>query len=131
MKSKYRNILIGTAIASILGITGAAFAHGGAYGGGWQQGAQAQQGWDGTGPRMGMGGMQGGMGPGFGLGLSDEQKTEMGKIREEILPLMSELRGKMQANHEQLRALRQSGSTDQAAITKLADQKGDLIAEMI
>lgn len=162
MKSKYRNVLIGTAIAAALGITGAAYAHGNSYGGNGQQGAQAQQGCGGTGPAMGMGGhgmdmmgvmmgsgnmmnmmgdhgmgmmgsggMQGGMGRGFGFDLSEEQKTEMGKIREEMLPMMGELRGKMQANHEQLRALRQSGSMDQATITKLADQKGELIAEMI
>ena len=178
MKSKYRNILIGTAIASVLGVTGVALAHGGSYGGNWQQGAQAKQGGSGTGPAMGMngrgmgmmsghgmdghgmgmmggqgmdghgmgmmggqgmdghgmgmmGGMQGGMGSDFQLNLSDEQKAEMGKIRGEILPLMGELRGKMQANHEQLQDLYQSGATDQTAITTLADQKGDLIAEMI
>lgn len=152
MKSKYRNILIGTAIASVLGVTGVALAHGGSYGGNWQQGAQAKQGGSGTGPAMGMngrgmgmmsghgmdghgmgmmGGMQRGMGSDFQLDLSDEQKAEMGKIRGEILPLMGELRGKMLANHEQLQDLYQSGATDQTAITTLADQKGDLIAEMI
>lgn len=155
MKSRYRNILIGTAIAAVLGTAGAAFAHGGAYGGNWQQGAQASQGCGGAGPAMGMGGrgmsmmggmmgpggmmqpggmmggMQRGMGFGFGLDLTDEQKAEMGKIREEILPLMGELRGKMQATHEQMQALRQSSDIDEAAIATLADQKGDLMAEMI
>ena len=148
MKAKYRNILIGTAIASILGVSGAAIAHGG---GNWQQGAQGCQG---GGPAMGMGGrgmgmmggmmkhdgmmggMQHGMGQGFGgmgpgLDLSTEQRAEMGKIRQEFLPLMGELRGRMQANHEQIRALRQGGEPDQAAIDKLAEQKGDLITEMI
>lgn len=153
MKSRYRNILIGTAIASVLGVTGVVFAHGGSYGGNWQQGAQAQQGCGGAGATMGMGGrgmgmmggmehgmgMMGGMehgkghgmGFGFGLDLSDEQKAEMGKIREEVLPLMGELRGKMQANHEQMRELHRSDAADLTAITGLADQKGDLIAEMI
>ena len=80
-----------------------------------------------------MGGMHGGMMGGMGnaLGLSDEQRVEMSKIRAEMLPQMGELRGKLQANHEQLRALHHSGTADQAAIDKLADQKGDLIAEMI
>lgn len=181
MKSRYRNILIGTAIAAVFGVTGTAIAHGGSYGGHGQQGAPAQQGCDGTSPGMGMGGMgtmgsggmmdgqsmgmmgsggmmggqgmgmmgsggmmggqgmgmmgsdnmKGGMGRGFGLDLSDEQKTEMGKIRAEMLPKMGELRGKMQANHEQLRVLIQSDSADQASVTQLAEQKGDLIAEMI
>ena len=164
MKSRYRNMLIGTAIAAVLGTTGVVFAHGGGYGGNWQQPAQAQQGCGG-GPAMGMGGrgmgmmggmMSGMMGPGSmmgprnmmepgsmmggkqgamgfgpGLDLSDEQKAEMAKIREELLPLMGELHGKMQANHEQMRALRQSGAVDQDAISTLADQKGDLMAEMI
>ena len=80
----------------------------------------------------GYGGMPGGgMGFGFGLDLSEEQRAEMGKLRNEMLPVMGELRGKMLANHEQLRALHRSGAADPAEIEKLADQKGDLMAEMI
>ena len=174
MKSRYRNLLLGTAIATILGASGAAFAHGGVYGGNMQQGVQAQPGCAGNAPGMGMmggmkhgmgpgammGGMQHGMGPGAMMGgmsqggmmggkqpgmgpgammgkmgsaldLSAEQQAEMSKIRDEMLPLMGELHGKMQANHEQMRALQQGGNADQAAIGRLADQKGDLIAEMI
>ena len=74
-------------------------------------------------------GMRSGMG--YGLDLSDEQRTEMGEIRQDFLPKMGELRGRMQANHEQMRALRQGGSMDQAAIAALADQKGEMMAEMI
>ena len=204
MKHKYRNLLLGTVIATILGATGAAIAHGGAYGGNMQQGVQAQPGCAGSASRPGMtggmhqgmghggmmggmhqgkghgammggmhhgmgpggmmggmhqgkepggmmGGMQHGMGPGAMMGgmqhgmgpggmmgkmgsaldLSAEQQAEMSKIRDEMLPLMGELHGRMQANHEQMQALTQSGDGDQAAIGKLADQKGDLIAEMI
>ena len=76
-----------------------------------------------------MNGMQGGMG--YALELTDEQRAEMGKIRDEFLPQMGALRGRMQANHEQLQALLQDGTADQAAIDKLADQHGDLMAEMI
>jgi len=57
-----------------------------------------------------MGGMQAGMG--YALELTAEQRAEMGKIRDEFLPLMGELRGKMQANHEQLQALLQGDATD-------------------
>ena len=77
----------------------------------------------------GMGGMMGGMGA--ALDLSDEQKAELGKLRQEFLPQMGELRGRMQANHEQLRALMHGGTADEAAIAELADQKGALMAEMI
>lgn len=168
MKLSYRKLLIGAAIASVLGITGAVYAHGGPYGGTCQQDAQAQSGCGFGGPGKGMmehgammgpgammghgammshsammghgsmmghdsmrSGMQRGMGYGMVLDLSDEQRAEMGKISQEILPLMGELHGKMQANHAQMRALRLGGSQDQAAIETLADQKGDLIAEMI
>jgi Spy/CpxP family protein refolding chaperone len=44
---------------------------------------------------------------------------------------MGELRGRMQASHEQLRALLQGGAGDEAAIDELADRHGDLMAEMI
>ena len=144
MKAKTRNVLIGTAIAAAVGATGMAVADMGGYGGGCPQGAQMQQGqgmgygghgqMQGHGMMSGMhGGMMGGMpgGMGYGLELSDEQRAEMGKIRQQFLPQMGELRGKMQANHEQLRALHQGGAADEAAIAKLADQKGDLMAEMI
>ena len=77
----------------------------------------------------GMGGMMGGMGA--GVDLSDEQKAELGKFRQDFLPKMGELRGRMQANHEQLRALMHGGTADEAAIAELADQKGALMAEMI
>jgi Spy/CpxP family protein refolding chaperone len=86
-------------------------------------------GMQGQGPGAMMGGMRGGMG--YALELTDEQRTEMGKIRDEFLPQMGALRGRMQANHEQLQALLQDGTADQAAIDKLADQHGDLMAEMI
>ena len=171
MKTKTRNLLIGTAIAAAVGTTGVAVAGMGGYDGACPQGAQMQQGQGGYGPGMmqgggmmghmmgqgpgtmmghmmdqgpgammgqmmggmqgmqGMGGMMGGMGP--GLDLSDEQRTELGKLRQQFLPQMGELRGKMQANHEQLRALNQGDATDQAAIAELADQKGALMAEMI
>lgn len=171
MKSRYRNILIGTAVAAVLGVTGAVYAHGGANDGNLRHGAQAQQACGGTGPGKGMmsggmmgghgkgmmgggmmgghgksmmgdgmmgghgmgmmGGMQHGAGFGFGLDLSDEQKAEMGKIRQEILPKMGELHGKMQVNHEQMQALHHSDAVDEAAIATLADQKGELMAEMI
>jgi len=156
MKTKTRNLLIGTAIAAAVGTTGVAVAGMGGYSGACPQGAQMQQGQGGYGPGMmqgrgmmghmmgqgpgammgqmmggmqGMGGMMGGMGP--GLDLSDEQRTELGKLRQQFLPQMGELRGKMQANHEQLRALNQGGAADEAAIAELADQKGALMAEMI
>ncbi|HUV20640.1 MAG TPA: Spy/CpxP family protein refolding chaperone [Gammaproteobacteria bacterium] len=102
------------------------------YGAGAMMG-QMMGGMQGQGAGAMMGGMQGGMmdGMGYGLNLSDEQRTEMGKIRQQFLPRMGELRGKMQANHEQLQAQRQGGAADQAAIDELADQKGALMAEMI
>ena len=162
MKTKTRNVLIGTAIAAAVGATGLAVADMGGYGAGCQQGAQMQQGqgygghgqmqgrgmmgqgaggmmgnmmggMQGHGPGGMMGGMQGGMqgGMGYGLDLNEEQRAEMGKIRQQFLPQMGELRGKMQANHEQLHALLQDGAADQAAIAELADQKGALMAEMI
>lgn len=159
MKTKTRNLLIGTAIAAAVGTTGVAVAGMGGYSGACPQGAQMQQGQGGYGPGMmqgrgmmghmmdqgpgammgqmmggmqgmqGMGGMMGGMGP--GLDLSDEQRTELGKLRQQFLPQMGELRGKMQANHEQLRAQMHGGTADEAAIAELADQKGALMAEMI
>ena len=159
MKTKTRNLLIGTAIAAAVGTTGVAVAGMGGYSGACPQGAQMQQGQGGYGPGMmqgrgmmghmmdqgpgammgqmmggmqgmqGMGGMMGGMGP--GLDLSDEQRTELGKLRQQFLPQMGELRGKMQANHEQLRAQMLGGIADEAAIAELADQKGALMAEMI
>lgn len=152
MKAKTRNVLIGTAIAAAVGATGLAVADMG--GAGCPQGAQMQQGqgYGGHGqmqgrgmPGHGAGGMMGGMqgqgpggmqdgmvdGMGYGLNLSDEQRAEMGKIRQQFLPQMGELRGRMQANHEQLQAQRLGGAADQAAIDGLADQKGALVAEMI
>ena len=171
MKTKTRNLLIGTAIAAAVGTTGVAVAGMGGYSGACPQGAQMQQGQGGYGPGMmqgrgmmghmmgqgpgtmmghmmgqgpgammgqmmggmqgmqGMGGMMGGMGP--GLDLSDEQRTELGKLRHQFLPQMGELRGKMQANHEQLREQMHGGTADEAAIAELADQKGALMAEMI
>ena len=156
MKTKTRNLLIGTAIAAAVGTTGVAVAGMGGYSGACPQGDQMQQGQGGYGPGMmqgrgmmghmmdqgpgammgqmmggmqGMGGMMGGMGP--GLDLSDEQRTELGKLRQQFLPQMGELRGKMQANHEQLRAQMHGGTADEAAIAELADQKGALMAEMI
>lgn len=160
MKAKTRNVLIGTAIAAAVGATGLAVADmGGAgcpqgaqmqqgqgYGGhGQMQGRgmpghgaggmmdQMMGGMQGQGAGAMMGGMQGGMmdGMGYGLNLSDEQRAEMGKIRQQFLPQMGELRGRMQANHEQLQAQRLGGAADQAAIDGLADQKGALVAEMI
>jgi Spy/CpxP family protein refolding chaperone len=76
-----------------------------------------------------MNGMQAGMG--YALELTAQQRAEMGKIREEFLPQMGALRGRMQANHEQLQALLQGDAADQAEIDRLADQHGDLMAEMI
>ena len=76
-------------------------------------------------------GMMGSMQHGMRAGLSNQQKAEMAKMREEFLPLMGELRGKMQALHEQMQAMHQSGSIDDAAIDSLADRKGELMAEMI
>jgi periplasmic protein CpxP/Spy len=76
-----------------------------------------------------MGGMHGGMG--YDLGLTEEQRAEMGKIRQQFLPQMGELRGKMLASHEQLRALLQGGTLDEATIAELADQHGALMAEII
>lgn len=158
MQHRYRNILIGAAISAVLGTTGLAFAHGGNYDSNWKQGDQQHKPCGMSGSSMGMGGhrmnmegqgmgqgmmgqgmgqhmmdqgMMGGMPQGMGLDLSDEQKAQMAKMREEILPLMGEMRGKMQANHEQMQALRQSGSIDEAAIATLADRKGQLMAEMI
>lgn len=160
MKAKTRNLIIGTAIAAAVGATGLAVADMGGYGATCPQGAQMQQGMGyggygmmGQGPGAMMGHMQGqgpgammghmmehmqGQGPGammggtgYGLDLTDEQRTEMGKIRQQFLPQMGELRGKMQANQEQLQALRQGGAMDEAAIAKLADQQGALVAEMI
>ena len=169
MKTKTRNLLIGTAIAAAIAATGVAAAGMGGYNGTCPQGAQMQPGQAGHGPGMmqgrgmmshmlgqggpgammghmmgqgpggmmgemmggmqGMGGMMGGMAA--GLDLSDEQKAKLGKLRQQFLPQMGELRGRMQANHEQLRALSQGDTADQAAIAELADQKGALIAEMI
>ena len=167
MKTKTRNLLIGTAIAAAVGTTGVAVAGMGGYSGACPQGAQMQQGQGGYGPGMmqgrgmmghmmgqgpgammdqgpgammgqmmggmqgmpGMGGMMGGMGS--GLDLNDEQRTELGKLRQQFLPQMGELRGKMQANHEQLREQMHGGTADEAAIAELADQKGALMAEMI
>jgi Spy/CpxP family protein refolding chaperone len=167
MKTKTRNLLIGTAIAAAVGTTGVAVAGMGGYSGACPQGAQMQQGQGGYGPGMmqgrgmmghmmgqgpgammdqgpgammgqmmggmqgmqGMGGMMGGMGP--GLDLSADQRTELGKLRQQFLPQMGELSGKMQANHEQLRAQMHGGIADEAAIAELADQKGALMAEMI
>lgn len=164
MKTKTRNVLIGTAIAAAVGATGLAVADmgGAGYGAGCPQGDRMQQGqgYDGHGQMQGrgmqghgaggmmgqmmggmmgqgpgamMGGTQGGMMDGmeYGLNLSDEQRAEMGRIRQQFLPQMGELRGKMQANHEQLQALLRGGAGDQAAIDQLADQKGALMAEMI
>ena len=167
MKTKTRNLLIGTAIAAAVGTTGVAVAGMGGYSGACPQGDQMQQGQGGYGPGMmqgrgmmghmmgqgpgammdqgpgammgqmmggmqgmqGMGGMMGGMGP--GLDLSADQRTELGKLRQQFLPQMGELSGKMQANHEQLRAQMHGGIADEAAIAELADQKGALMAEMI
>lgn len=181
MKAKTRKLLIGTALAAAVGITGMAVADMGGYNGACPQGAQMQPGMmgqgpgtmmngmmgrmmgpmmgdmqgqgpgammghmqgrmmngmqgQGTGAMMGhmqghmMGGMQGGMG--YALELTDEQRAEMGKIRDQFLPQMGALRGRMQANHEQLQALLQNQTADQAAIDRLADQHGDLMAEMI
>lgn len=167
MKTKTRNLLIGTAIAAAVGTTGVAVAGMGGYSGACPQGAQMQQGQGGYRPGMmqgrgmmghmmgqgpgammdqgpgammgqmmggmqgmqGMGGMMGGMGP--GLDLSADQRTELGKLRQQFLPQMGELSGKMQANHEQLRAQMHGGIADEAAIAELADQKGALMAEMI
>lgn len=154
MKHRYRNILIGAAISAVLGTTGLAFAHGGNYDSNWKHGDQQHEACGMAGSAMGMGGhmigmmgkgmmgqgmghgmmgqgMMGGMQRGMGLDLSDEQKAQMVKMREEFLPLMGELRGKMQANHEQMQALRQGGMVDEAAIATLADRKGELMAEMI
>jgi Spy/CpxP family protein refolding chaperone len=161
MKSKNRNLLIGAAIAAAIGATGVAVADMGGAGGNCPQGMPMQQGMMGHGQhgRMGqgsgqmMGGMMGGMqdqGSGGMMGrrmgrmmgdmqggmaemleLTSEQRAEMGKLRQQFLPKMGELRGRMQATHEQLHALMQGGGTDQAAIGELADQKGDLMAEMI
>ena len=154
MKHGYRNILIGAAISAALGTTGVVLAHDGNYDGHWK-GQQQHEACGMAGSAMGMGGhmmgmmgkgmmgsgmmgqgmmghgMMGGMQHGMGLDLSDEQKAEMGKIREEFLPLMGELHGKMQANHEQMQAMRQSGVIDESAIATLADRKGELMAEMI
>lgn len=132
MKAKTRNLLIGTAIAAAVGATGMAVADMGGYSADCPQGARMKQDQGGM-----MGGMHGGKhggltgGMGHGLDLSAEQKAEMDKIRQQFLPQMGELRGRMQANHEQLQALRHSGAADETAIAELADQKGALIAEMI
>ena len=151
MKTKTRNLLIGTALAAAVGATGVATADMGGYGGTCPQGGQMQQG-QGPGSMMngmmgrmmggmqsgmhGMSGMQGRMQGGMMgrmgsvLDLTDEQMAEMGKLRQQFLPQMGELRGRMQATHEQLRALMQ-GAADEAEIAELADQKGGLMAEMI
>jgi Spy/CpxP family protein refolding chaperone len=78
------------------------------------------------GPRFGMG-MEPGMEPGSrphqamarALGLSDEQKAQLEKLRERQRPQHEALREKVRQNHDELRELLESGGADPAAVGEI------------
>ena len=125
MKKSMKTILVPLVSISLLGVAAASHAYGG--------------GCDGRGPGKGMYGKQyermGGPGEGMRierlaqrLDLTDEQQAQVREIKEASREKHEALREKMQNNREAMREAIQSDNT--ASIRSLADQKGDLVAEM-
>lgn len=79
------------------------------------------------------GGMRGnGFGKMFkGLDLTDAQKTQIKEIQKASHDANKSLHDQMRQNQQQLRQLSESGTFDEAAVTTLANQQGQLHAQMI
>lgn len=125
MKKSMKTILVPLVSVSLLGIAASSYAYGG--GCDYRGGGKGMYGnkFD----RMG--------GPGEGmrierlaqrLDLTDEQQAQVKEIKDASWEKHQALREKMQNNREAMREAIESDNT--ASIRSLADQKGDLIAEM-
>lgn len=97
----------------------------------------------GDGPGCGRGGHHTGQGQAFsGMGpnldrladrldMTDQQRSEIEDIQRETRQQMSALRDKMEVNRSEIRELVQSDDYDEDAVRRVADEQGDLRAEMI
>jgi protein CpxP len=65
------------------------------------------------------------------LNLTDEQKAQMKAIRQENRQGTKELRQQMRTNRQQLQQLTENGNFDEAAVTAIASQQGQIHAQMI
>jgi len=85
----------------------------------------------GPGPRHGFGGGQflGGMAK--HLNLTDEQKAEIRKILEAERELMKPVHEQLRENRQALNEVTKDGQFNEAQVTKLAEQQGDLVAQTI
>lgn len=78
-----------------------------------------------------------GMRKGFGgrmfrhLDLTDDQKAQMKAIKQANRENSKSLRQQMRANRQQIQQLSENGAFDEAAVTALAAQQGQLHAQMI
>ena len=135
MNSKHRMMIV--ALAWVLTAAGSAVAQTGGYGGQWWSGQQGMMAPGGMmrqgqmmvpGNMMGQGGM---MRPGSMMGqLSQQQREEMKKIADEFFPKFGELQGQMKANQQRMQALFSGEAIDQSELDSVAEQMGDLMAEM-
>lgn len=87
--------------------------------------------WNGPGMHFGMrhGGGRGMMMGLRQLNLTDEQKAKVKEIIEANRATMEPIRDAMRANHEKLAAMK--GTFDEAAVTPVATEQGNLMAQMI
>jgi len=160
MKSTiFRKTLVAAALAGAAALGTAAFAQGygygpgygmgpgmmGGYGPGYGMGPGMMGGWGGHGPGYGMGhGMMGGYGPGYGMGpgmmwgygpgyglnLSDEQRSKIDKIQEDTGRKQWDLMAKMQEERGRLNELVYSDKRDDAAIGKSYERVSKLRRQM-
>ena len=89
--------------------------------------------------RTGMHGMGQGMGPGHGemlehitrvLNLTDAQKQQVKAIVDSTESIAKDIHAKLEENHKQLAAATANGQFDEAQVRTLANQKGQLEADM-
>ena len=123
MKKSFKTLLATALVVSSLGIAGQVAAM--PYGGGPDGCMRGGQ-------KMGPGGK------GFNvermtrkLNLTDEQSTQVQAIVDGYSEQMTDLRTKMQENRETLREFARQTPFDEAEVRKLADEQGDLKADMI
>lgn len=104
----------------------------GMMGGGWGQGGFGPGVMGGhRGGAMGTGMMGGyGVGPGFDVNLTEEQRGKIAKIRDDVRRKQSDLMGKMHDEQSQMNAQFYSDKRDDAALSKSFGKMSDLRQQM-
>ena len=126
MKTLTKTALAATLIAGSVGLTTMVSAMPFGDGPGCGRGGQ----------HMGSGQRVGDRGPNlerlaYRLNMTEEQRAEAKAILDDSRQQMVELRDRMRANRDQIRDLTLQPDFDEAAVRSVADEQGDLKAEMI